>query len=467
MRLKELLSFLLPEGVNGEYTALFNEYRKEENFERQYSLLLSLILQDTLVDLGDGLTEDAKESKSNENKLPSAKTASEIVISEDILKVKEAAIYFLANICARQESLETRGQLIKKMLEEIRPCFILLPKAKTAKIVRNIIDVIADVPNTLEIQEELCLETIQWCIEEKRMFLRHRVQVRLAILYYKLGRYTQGLELIDRLLVEVKNLDDKLLLVEIHYIECKLFFFTNNMPKAKAALTAARSNANAIHCPPLLHADIDVMSGAIHCEEGDPKTAYSYFYEAFEAFNVANDAKALTVLKYMMLTKLMLQRPQDVVAMATQRMYLRYAGREMVAFQNIANSCLDHNLEFLKKSIDEYHAELCQDPIISRHIHRLYENLVTDNILKILKPYSRIEIEHIARLMKLSPKEIQIRLNKMILDRQLNATLDQGEGILTLFDEPVLPPMYTSTLAIFDNLSASIDLLHQKAQSVI
>lgn len=56
--------------------------------------------------------------------------------------------------------------------------------------------------------------------------------------YHQLGKYTQGMEVIDQLLHDVKRLDDKLLLVEIHYIEAKLFFTVRNMAKAKVSAVA-------------------------------------------------------------------------------------------------------------------------------------------------------------------------------------------------------------------------------------
>lgn len=45
------------------------------------------------------------------------------------------------------------------------------------------------------------------------------------------------------------------------------------------------------------------MSGVLHCEEGDNITAYSYFLEAFEAYDGGGDARARKCLKYMCLAK--------------------------------------------------------------------------------------------------------------------------------------------------------------------
>merc|ERR1719193_2025567 len=178
---------------------------------------------------------------------------------------------------------EGNAQDLQKLIQMIRPFTKLLSKAKAAKLVRGLVDMYLDMETTTGCEVELCKECIQWAMEEKRLFLRQALEARLIALYYDRSMYTEALSLGAQVL---KKLDDKNLLVEVQLLESKTYNSLNNLPKARAALTSARTTANSIYIPPKIQAQLDMQSGILHAsEEKDYKTAFSYFYEAFEQYD--------------------------------------------------------------------------------------------------------------------------------------------------------------------------------------
>jgi 26S proteasome regulatory subunit N6 len=241
----------------------------------------------------------------------------------EVVRVKEQAIVALAGLLSQ----EGKAEELRGLLTDLRPYFSLIPKAKTAKIVRGIIDAVAKIPGTSDLQIALCREMVEWTRAEKRMFLRQRVEARLAALLMESEEYSEALSLLTSLVREVRRLDDKLLLVDIDLLECKLHFSLRNLPKAKAALTAARTAANAIYVPPAQQGTIDLQSGILHAEEKDYKTGFSYFFEAFEAFNALDDPRAVFCLKYMLLCKIMINQADDVGSLISSKAGLKYTGK--------------------------------------------------------------------------------------------------------------------------------------------
>ena len=72
-------------------------------------------------------------------------------------------------------------------------------------------------------------------------------------------------------------------------------------------MTAARTTANGIYCPSKLQASLDMQSGILQAaDEKDFQTAFSYYYEAFEGYDSIDSPRAIIVLKYMLLLKIMI-----------------------------------------------------------------------------------------------------------------------------------------------------------------
>ena len=126
-------------------------------------------------------------------------------------------------------------------------CPALPCQAKTAKVVRTIIEIVNAVPDALDVQIGLCRQVVAWCTAEKRTFLRHRIQSKLAGLLFRDAQYQEALTLINKLIKELKKLDDKQMLVETHLIEARIQHALRNLPKDKAALTLARTAGNAVY----------------------------------------------------------------------------------------------------------------------------------------------------------------------------------------------------------------------------
>lgn len=49
------------------------------------------------------------------------------------------------------------------------------------------------------------------------------------------------------------------------------------------------------------------------------------------------------------------------------------------------------------------------DPIIRSHFTSLYDNLLEQNLLRIVEPFSRVEVDHVAKLVGLPVLEIEAK----------------------------------------------------------
>ncbi|KAK7377511.1 hypothetical protein VNO80_02937 [Phaseolus coccineus] len=353
------------------------------------------------------------------------------------------------------------------LLTRLRPFFSSINNAKTAKIVWDIMDSLGKMPGTSDLQIELCRETVQWARAERRTYLRRRLEARLAALLLENKEYLEALTLLSGLVKEVRRLDDKRLLVDIHLLESNLHSSLRDLPKAKAALIAARTAANAVYLPPAQQAAMDFQSGILLLEEKDYRTADSYFFEAFESFTDIEDLKGIISLKYMLLCMIILDQADNVADIISNEVDYHNRGRDLDAMEAIANARSKRSLTLFEIALRDYKAQLEEDPIVNRHLSSLYDTLLENNLCRLIEPFSRVEIAHISELIKLPVDHLERKLSQMILDKKFTGIMDQGAGCLVIFDDPKLHPIYPETLETILNAGKVVDSLYARSAKII
>ena len=169
------------------------------------------------------------------------------------IKVKEKCLYKLAKIHTEAKNFDE----VLALLKSNGDFFGSIPKARTAKIVRLILNIVDTVPDSLDIQVSLCRDVVEWCKAEKRTFLRQRIEAKLAHLLLLKRDTSAALALINSLLRELKKLDDKQMLTETHLTEARIYHSLQNIPKAKVGWRAwtcaylAQSRRNTYPTPSL------------------------------------------------------------------------------------------------------------------------------------------------------------------------------------------------------------------------
>ncbi|GJJ07597.1 hypothetical protein Clacol_001800 [Clathrus columnatus] len=352
-------------------------------------------------------------------------------------------------------------------------------KAKTAKLIRTLLSHFNQIPNSVPVQTQVLTEAIAWAKQERRIFLKQSLETRLVSLYLTQQQYKPAIALIDILLGELKRLDDKLVLTEVHLLESKVYRGIGNLPKAKAALTSARTAANAIYCPPYLQAALDLQSGILHAEDKDYTTAYSYFYETFEMLGSQEgtggetettnppEGGALTALKYMLLCKIMLNLPEDLPGLLSLKFAVKYAqSPDVESMRVVARAHQNRNLREFEKALRDYRDELSSDPTIRSHLAALYDTLLEQNLLRIVEPYSVVEVDFVARTVGQERQSVEAKLSQMILDKTFHGVLDQGRGCLLIFDEPEGAGTYGAAINMLEQIGNVVGSLYAKTTKI-
>ncbi|KAI6144153.1 hypothetical protein BKA82DRAFT_4180913 [Pisolithus tinctorius] len=319
------------------------------------------------------------------------------VEGDQVLRDQENAMIKLAELYRDQRNAQGLAEVIT--LSGSFMSSTQKPKLQNS-VFRTLLNYFNDIPNSRQTRIDVLLDNIDWSKREKRIFLKHSLEIRLVSFQLEVSQFTAALTRIDTLLTELKKLDDKMILTEVHLLESLVYCGIGNLVKAK---------------------------------DKDYTTAYSYFYETFENMSSQDDPSALNALKYTFLCKVMLNPLEDVTALLSIKLALYARLREIECMRAIALAHQNRNLAELEK-----------------------------NLLRIIEPYSVVEIDYVAKQVRQGRQDVEAKLSQMILDKVFYGVLDQGKGRLLVFDEPEVDDMCGPAIDTVEQVGKVVGSLYAK-----
>lgn len=74
----------------------------------------------------------------------------------------------------------------------------------------------------------------------------------------------------------------------------------------------------------------------------------------------------------------------------------------------------------MQEVLDKHKEQLEGDPIVNRHLNDLFKALLEQNLIRVIMPYSKVEIKHLAKLISLDAATVEREISQMILDKKIS-----------------------------------------------
>lgn len=216
--------------------------------------------------------------------------------------------------------------------------------------------------------------------------------------------------------------------LEVYALEIQMYAETKNNKRLKALYQRALKVRSAVPHPKIMGV-IRECGGKMHMSEENWKEAQSDFFESFRNYDEAGSMQRIQVLKYLVLTTMLMK--SDINPFDSQETKPYKNDPRISAMNDLVDA-------FQRDDIHTYEAilrnnqDVLSDPFIAENIDEVSRNMRTKAVLKLIAPYTRFNLTFISKQLKISVPEVQDILGFLILDKKLNAKIDQENGTVAV-----------------------------------
>jgi len=218
-------------------------------------------------------------------------------------------------------------------------------------------------------------------------------------------------------------------LLEVYALEIQMYTAQKNNKKLKALYDQSLHIKSAIPHPLILGV-IRECGGKMHLREGEFEKAHTDFFEAFKNYDESGSPRRTTCLKYLVLANMLMKSGINPFDSQEAKPYKNDV--EIVAMTNLVTAYQNNDINEFENILKVNRQTIMEDAFIREHIEDLLRNIRTQVLIKLIKPYTRIQIKFISGELNIESADVESLLVSCILDNTISGRIDQVAGVLEL-----------------------------------
>ncbi|KAF9361367.1 hypothetical protein BGX26_003879 [Mortierella sp. AD094] len=317
----------------------------------------------------------------------------------------------------------------------------LLPYTKAAvtrnyseKSINNILDFISS-SSDMAFMEKFYQTTLNALKDANNERLLVKTNLKLAKLWLDRKEYARLSKILRQLHASCQaddGTDDQRKgthLLEIFALEIQMYTATKNSKKLKALYQQCLSVKSAIPHPRIMGV-IRECGGKMHMSEKEWDQAQTDFFESFRNYDEAGSFQRIQVLKYLVLANMLTESQINPFDSQETKPYKK--DPQIVAMTDLVSAYQRRDIREFEKILRDNRATIMDDPFIRAYIDDVLKNIRTQVLIRLIKPYTRIEIPFISRQLNIPAQDVEDLLVGLILDKKIAGHIDQVNQRLEL-----------------------------------
>ncbi|KAI9271300.1 PCI domain-containing protein [Sporodiniella umbellata] len=333
------------------------------------------------------------------------------------------------------------------------------------KSINNILDYVSSTDN-IPFMEKFYQTTMESLSESKNERLWVKTNLKLAKLWLDRKQYGKLNKILNQLHIACQKddgTDDQRKgthLLEVLALEIQMYTETKNNKKLKELYQQCLSVKSAIPHPRIMGV-IRECGGKMHMNEKQWEDAQTDFFESFKNYDEAGSIQRIQVLKYLVLANMLTESQINPFDSQETKPYKN--DKEIQAMTNLVGAFQRKDISEFEKILKVNHDSIMGDPFIRTYIDDVLKNIRTQVLIKLIKPYTRIDTIFISRQLNILECEVEELLVGLILDKRISGKIDQVNHRLELEKRPTDALKYEALADWSENVSILCKTVMSKA----